>query len=142
MINSLDELEKSNLSDSEFHLVMNHANMACDLVKNQADVAFGADEIVRHHHGVPNGVGFSNQIEKLPLSSKIFVVAHCFALELLRYKELGGDPRPVIGELYKRYVGPDNAHIISALERAVKRFPQKDNALVMNALEKAVTKNN
>lgn len=120
-INSFEELEKAHLSEADWDLVFNHANEASQLVKNHPEAPVGSDEIIRHHHGAFNGKGFSNAIENLPDLSKIFIVAHHFVLELLRFKETGGQPRPVTEELFRRYPGPDIAIIIKALEKTLKK---------------------
>lgn len=120
-INSFEELEKAHLSETDWDLVFNHANEASQLVKNHPEAPVGSDEIIRHHHGAFNGKGFSNAIENLPDLSKIFIVAHHFVLELLRFKETGGQPRPVTEELYRRYPSPDIAIIIKALEKTLKK---------------------
>ena len=81
----------------------------------------GSDEIIRHHHGAINGKGFSNDIEKLPDLSKIFIIANHFVLELIRFKETGGQPRSVTEELYKRYPNPEATIIIKSLEKTLKK---------------------
>lgn len=120
-INSFEELEQAHLSESDWDLVFNHANEASQLIKNHPEAPLGADEIIRHHHGAFNGKGFSNTIEKLPDLSKIFIIAHHFVLELMRFKEVGGQPKPVTEELFRRYPSPDAALIIKALERTLKK---------------------
>lgn len=120
-INSFDELEKANLSEEDWDLVFNHAMEAAVLLRKHPEAPTGADEIIKHHHGATNGKGFSNSIEKLPDLSKIFIIAHHFVLELIRFKENGGEPKPVTDELYKRYPSPDVAIIIKALERTLKK---------------------
>ena len=120
-INSFEELEKAHLSEADWDLVFNHANEASQLIKNHPEAPLGADEIIRHHHGAFNGKGFSNAIEKLPDLSKIFIIAHHFTLELMKFKETGGQPRPVTEELFRRYPSPDAALIIKALERTLKK---------------------
>ncbi len=120
-INSFDELEKAHLSETDWDMVFNHANDASQLIKNHPEAPVGADEIIRHHHGAFNGKGFVNSIEKLPVLSKIFIIAHNFVLELVKFKENGGDPKPITEELYKRYPGEDVASIIKALERTLKK---------------------
>lgn len=120
-INSFEELEKAHLSESDWDLVFNHANEASQLIKNHPEAPLGADEIIRHHHGAFNGKGFSNAIEKLPDLSKIFIIAHHFTLELMKFKETGGQPKPVTEELFRRYPSPDAALIIKALERTLKK---------------------
>lgn len=120
-INSFEELEKARLNEEDWDLVFNHASEASQLVKNHPEAPVGADEIIRHHHGAFNGKGFSNGIEKLPDLSKIFIIAHHFVLELIRFKENGGQPRPVTEELFRRYPSPDAAIIIKALEKTLKK---------------------
>ncbi len=120
-INSFDELEKANLSEQDWDMVFNHAMEAAVLLRKHPEAPTGADEIIKHHHGATNGKGFSNSIEKLPDLSKIFIIAHHFVLELIRFKETGGEPKPVTEELYKRYPSPDVAIIIKALEKTLKK---------------------
>ena len=120
-INSFEELEKANLNEDDWDLVFNHAHDAALLVKNHPDAPTGADEIIRHHHGAFNGKGFSNSIEKLPDLSKVFIIAHQFVLELIRFKEMGGEPRPITEELFKRYPAPEVAVVIHALEKTLKK---------------------
>ena len=91
------------------------------LIRKHPEAPAGVDEIIKHHHGASNGKGFSNAIEKLPDLSKIFIIAHHFVLELLHFKEIGGKPRPVTEELFKRYPGPEVANIIKSLEFTLKK---------------------
>lgn len=121
MINSFDELEKANLSEQDWDLVFNHAQEASILARNHPEAPPGADEIIKHHHGATNGKGFSNSIDKLPDLSKIFVIAHHFVLELIRFKQTDGEPKPVTEELLKRYSSPEAAIIIRALEKTLKK---------------------
>lgn len=120
-INSFEELEKANLNEEDWDIVFNHAMEASILMRRHPEAPNGADEIIKHHHGASNGKGFSNAIDKLPDLSKIFIVAHHFVLELIRFKETGGEPKPVTEELYKRYPSPEMAVIIKALEHTLKK---------------------
>ena len=123
-INSFDELEKANLSESDWEIVFNHSLEASNLMRKHPEAPMGADEIIKHHHGTSNGKGFSHSIEKLPDLSKIFIIAHHFVLELLHFKEIGGKPKPITEELYKRYPGPEVRPIIKALEHTLKKKNQ------------------
>ncbi len=120
-INSFEELEKAELPEDTWDAVFNHAHDAAILMKNHPDAPTGADEIIRHHHGAFNGKGFSNSIEKLPDLSKVFIIAHHFVFELVRFKERGGEPRPITEELYKKYPTPEVAIVIKALEKTLKK---------------------
>ena len=120
-INSFDEFEKANLSEEQWDMVFNHAMEASILIRKHPEAPTGVDEIIKHHHGASNGKGFSNSIEKLPELSKIFIIAHHFVLELLHFKEIGGKPKPVTEELFKRYPSPEVANIIKSLEFTLKK---------------------
>lgn len=120
-INSFDEFEKANLSEEEWDMVFNHAMEASILIRKHPEAPPGVDEIIKHHHGASNGKGFSNSIDKLPELSKIFIIAHHFVLELLHFKEIGGKPKPVTEELFKRYPSPEVANIIKSLEFTLKK---------------------
>lgn len=120
-INSFDELEKANLSEEDWDMVFNHAMEASVLIRKHPEAPVGVDEVIKHHHGASNGKGFSNAIEKLPNLSKIFIIAHNFVFELLRFKDLGGEPKPITEDLLKRYPHPDVVVIIKALEKSLKR---------------------
>jgi response regulator RpfG family c-di-GMP phosphodiesterase len=120
-INSFEELDETQLSEADWDLVFNHANDASMLIKSHPEAPMGADEIIRHHHGAFNGKGFSSSIDKLPILSKIFIVAHHFVFELIKFKENGGDPKPVTEELYKKYPSPEVVLIIKALEKTLKK---------------------
>lgn len=120
-INSMEELESINLTNADKELVLTHAREAALLIQNHPEAPLGADEIIRHHHGDLDGSTFSNNIDQLPDLSKVFIVAHHFVLELQKFKENGGDPKPVTEELSRRYPGPDIALIIKALEKTLKK---------------------
>ncbi len=120
-INSFKELETAHLNEADWELVFNHANEASQLIKNYPEILPGSDEIIRHHHGSFTGKGFSNDIEKLPDLSKIFIVANHFVLELVRFKQNGGQPRSVTEELYKRYTSADASIIIRSLEKTLRK---------------------
>ncbi len=122
-INSFDELEKAELNELDWELIFNHAHEAADLVINHPEAPIGSDDIIRHHHGSVHGKGFSNVIDKLPDLSKVFIIAHNFVLELIKYKEdgSGSEPKPITDELYKRYPSADALIIIKSLEKTLKK---------------------
>lgn len=120
-INSMEELEKGKLSEKDWDIVFNHANDAAQLIHTHPESPMGAELIIRHHHGAFNGKGFSNDIENLPELSRIFIVAHHFVLELMKFKEQGGQPRPITEELHKRYPSKNMSVIIRALEATLKK---------------------
>ncbi len=120
-INSFADLEKAELPEDTWDAVFNHAHDAALLIYNYPDAPDGADAIIRHHHGAFNGKGFSNNIDKLPDLSKVFIIAHHFVFELMRFKKLGGEARPITEELYKKYPTAEVGVIIRALEKTLKK---------------------
>lgn len=120
-INSFEELEHAGLSEEHWDMVFNHAFESSILIRKHPEAPAGVDEIIKHHHGASNGKGFSNNIDKLPDLSKIFIIAHHFVLELVLFKERGGEAKPITEELYKRFPSPDSMIIIKALEKTLKK---------------------
>jgi HD-GYP domain-containing protein (c-di-GMP phosphodiesterase class II) len=120
-INSFEELEREVISEEIWDLVFNHAIDASTFLRKHPEAPTGVDEIIKHHHGASNGKGFSINIDKLPDLSKIFIIAHEFVLELVKYKENGGDAKPIVEGLYKKYPSPEATIIIKALEKTLKK---------------------
>jgi HD-GYP domain-containing protein (c-di-GMP phosphodiesterase class II) len=120
-INSFEQLESSQLSEENWDRVFNHAFEASVLIRKHPEAPQGVDEIIKHHHGASNGKGFSNNIDKLPDLSKIFIIAHHFVLELVHFKEHGGEVRPITDELYLRFPSAEITVIIKALEKTLRK---------------------
>ncbi len=120
-INCYQELEGASFNERDWDKVFNHAFESAELVRKHSEAPVGVDEIIRCHHGTTNGKGFSNDIERLPDLVKVFIIAHHFVLELVLFKENGGDPKPVLDELYRRYPGAGVMNIIKALEKTLKK---------------------
>lgn len=120
-INSVEEFEKLQLSESDWDKVFNHAKECAALIQKHPEAPKGVDEIIRHHHGCSSGSGFSTNIDQLPDLSQIFIIAHQFVLELFLFKERGGTPKPIVDELYKRYPGAQTTLIIKAIEKTLKK---------------------
>ena len=125
-INSLEDLQARKLNEEDWDLVLNHANRAALLVeRHAAEAPEGVNDLIRHHHGVKNGIGFGKAITDLPDLSKIFIIANQFVFELLQYKEKGGEPKSITDELFKRFPGMEIAIIIKSLEKTLKKVKPK-----------------
>lgn len=59
-INSEEALIRSILSPEDKKRVKHHALDAVKLLKDYPQVPFGVDSLILQHHGMPNGIGFSN----------------------------------------------------------------------------------
>jgi hypothetical protein len=121
-ITTFDELESSGLSEEDWDLVFNHALEASIMVRKQSEVPLGVDDIIKTHHGSQNGKGFSTvNVNKFTIQQQVFVISCEFVRELLRYKEEGGEPTPIVGELYKKYPEPNTTKVIKALESVLRK---------------------
>jgi hypothetical protein len=119
LINTKEELLAANLVDIEKDLVLNHAVEAATLIYKYPNVPKGVEDLIMEHHGVPFGFGFTNNIEELSMTSQVFIIAHDFVLEILKYKENKTIPRSITADLHKKYPGKSCTKIINALEHSL-----------------------
>lgn len=59
MIHSEAELKNSNLGPKQRELVSKHAQLAAEMIQKYPHAPMGADQIIRQHHGITHGIGFS-----------------------------------------------------------------------------------
>lgn len=84
-IHSTVDLKKANLPITERLTVEKHAQVAAELVHKFPHAPMGADQIIRQHHGVLNGVGFSEHYGgNISPAAIVFIVAEEFTRILLR----------------------------------------------------------
>ncbi|MCO4795004.1 MAG: hypothetical protein KC493_14910 [Bacteriovoracaceae bacterium] len=121
-ISTFDELENKELSDEDWDLVFNHALEASIMVRKQSEVPLGVDDIIKVHHGSQNGKGFSTvNVSKFTPLQQIFVISCEFVREILKFKEVGGKPTPIVDELYKKYPHPETTVVIRTLEKVLRK---------------------
>jgi len=122
-INSFEELEKAEITEEQWDMVFNHALEGAVLIRHYPEAPLDIDNIIKHHHGSPNGKGFSvtGQEGKFDELSLIFIIAVEFVNELMSYKIKGGTPKPVIEELRSKYTNEESILIIDALEKTLKK---------------------
>lgn len=123
MITSFEELENADLDDEEWDQVFNHALEGAVMIRQFPEAPLDIDYVIKHHHGVQNGKGFSISIKdnNFDVDSLIFIISVEFVNELLRFKIKGGTPKPLIDELYKKYTNSESIRIIKALEKTLKK---------------------
>lgn len=119
LINSKSELAEANLSDEQRDLVLNHAVEAAALIYKYPNVPKGVEDLIMQHHGVEHGLGFNNNIEDLSMTSQIFIIAHDFVLEILKYKEHKTIPHSISADLHKKFPSSTCTKIINALEQSL-----------------------
>lgn len=122
-ISTFEELQANKLSEEKWDQVFNHALEATALVRNFPEAPLDVDTIIKHHHAAQNGKGFGvdNAYEALDFDSLIFMISVEFVNELLRFKSQGGEPRPLIQDLYNKYESANAIKIIKALEKSLKK---------------------
>jgi hypothetical protein len=120
-INSVQELANTTISVQERELVLNHALHGSQLVKKYPNIPKGVAELIKEHHGVSHGLGFSSEIETFSALSKVFIISYEFVLAFVRFKENKGEPRPITSDLYKKYPGDSCKTVIKALEKSLAR---------------------
>jgi response regulator RpfG family c-di-GMP phosphodiesterase len=121
IINSKADLAAANITESERDLLLNHAIEAASLIYKYPNVPKGVEELIMQHHGVNLGLGFSIDIDSLPTLSKVFIIAHDFVLELLKYKENKTVPHSLSADLHKRFPKRSCTKIINALEQSLNK---------------------
>jgi hypothetical protein len=118
-INSKDELAAANLPEEHHALVMNHALAASQLIHKYPNIPKEVEQLIKEHHGISHGLGFSNDIDILTIKSKVFIIAHEFVLNLIKYKDNKSAPRSLSEELYKKFPTASSVKIIKALEQSL-----------------------
>jgi len=87
MIRSDAELASSVLSKKDKELVRKHAQKSAEFIHEYPHMPMGADTIIRQHHGVLNGLGFSETFSgNLSPLTLVFIVAEECAHLVLKSK--------------------------------------------------------
>lgn len=99
-IKSKEELRTSKLEPRARELVEKHAQLAAELVHKYPHAPMGADQIIRQHHGVLNGVGFSDHFgANLSPMALVFLVAEEYTRLILAHEKQELDAKFLIREL-------------------------------------------
>ncbi len=92
-IHGAEDLRTAGLDARSKELVEKHAQVAAELVSKYPRAPMGADQIVRQHHGMLNGIGFSDHFgANLSPLAILFIIAEEFT-HILMAKE--GHPPPI-----------------------------------------------
>lgn len=121
-ISTFNELENAELNETLWDLVFNHAQDGATIVRKLQDAPLDVDTIIKNHHGTTTGRGFATENNKtdFPKLSLVFIVAVEFSNELLKFKEMGLKPRPIVEILKEKYDISKMKDIIHALEKTIK----------------------
>lgn len=116
-IKSESELKKSMITTKEKDLVNRHAQIAAELVSKFPQAPMGVDIIIRQHHGVAHGIGFSEHFSgNISPLAIVFILAEDFTRSILKYNEEFSTERK-IEDMRKRYTTQRFIKIIDVLEK-------------------------
>lgn len=91
-----DLMFRSDVSEKDKNVILEHARLAGELMKTFPRCPMGSDMIATQHHGMTNGVGFAvNFKDDISPLSKIIIIAEetaSFVLNELKKKEDGAKP--------------------------------------------------
>lgn len=121
LINTKEKLKKQAdvLTADQVSRIENHAMMASNLIQKFNHVPAGTDVIIRQHHGLPNGVGLTDQLTVAisPQAMQLMVVEDFVLLILaLEEKTLSKELLHLLSEqLLERFTGASYRKIVHAL---------------------------
>ncbi len=121
MIHSKKELELACLPEEEAELVNSHSQKSADLVVTLKEAPHGIGSLIRQHHGVLNGYGFTETYggNISPLSI-LFIVAEEYTRNILQF---GQDEKinldVVMLEMGRTFKSHRFAKILAALEKII-----------------------
>jgi response regulator RpfG family c-di-GMP phosphodiesterase len=119
IIRSDKELKASDLEPKEKELVNKHAQIAAELVGKFPQAPMGVDIIIRQHHGVAHGIGFSEHYSgNISPLAIVFILAEDFTRSLLTLNEMFNTQRK-IEEMRKTYKTQRFSKIIDVLEKII-----------------------
>lgn len=119
-IHDEEELDNSILSDLDKNRVRNHAlNSAKFLSKYYNSIPFGADTIVKQHHGSRNGIGLNNLSQNISPLAIVFIVAEEWALLALKNEDLEHkmDRTAIVNHLRTKYNLPAFKKVLAVLDQ-------------------------
>jgi hypothetical protein len=87
-ITTKEEMSKANLSSEQLKSVMYHANKSAEIIEKVNQIPIGVSALIREHHGVKTGVGFSEEISTaISPISMMFIVVEDFVSNFLKISD-------------------------------------------------------
>lgn len=122
IISEKDLLSDPRLTDADKKIVNEHANLASSMIKTYPKAPIGVDVIINQHHGMTNGIGFTDHFrEDISPLSKVIMIAEEVAegiLEQIRKKDKDLFNREeLLPKLREKYKSHSYRKIIDSLEK-------------------------
>lgn len=119
-IHSEEELRDSDIADDLKAIVKTHAQKSAEMIHAYPKIPMGADIVIRQHHGMMNGVGFSEFCGgNLSPLSIIFIVAEDTADHILKSENKALDKGALMAHLNGKYSTSRFKKMIDALEKSL-----------------------
>lgn len=111
------ELKKTNLPLPERLTVERHAQIAAELVSKYPHAPMGADQIIRQHHGMLNGIGFSEHYGgNLSPLAVVLIVAEEFTRIILKREDGNFNQKEMMQELKAEFPNARFQKVLQLLE--------------------------
>lgn len=120
-----DDVKKSNLSDKEKLVVLNHAQMSAKVVSQAKEIPMGIDVLIKQHHGSKMGNSLSEISMSISPLCIIFILVENYVNYILSENEREKKPEEIISfidSLFKKYPYPNYKKMIPLL----RTIPLKD----------------
>lgn len=116
-IHTNEALRESKFSDEEKEEIKKHAQASAALAAQYPKAPAGVDQIIKQHHGMMNGIGFSDHYsQNISPMAIVFILSEDFVDALMHAKENFSVPDK-ISQMRERYSTQRFKKIIDALER-------------------------
>lgn len=114
--------EVKNLDMETGDLVLNHANMAANLIQSYPKTPPGVDILIKQHHGTGSGVGFvQNYSSSISPMAIAFIVIEKYAYHILNYSssdlEDATTRRSIFHSLYEEFKLPSYKRVVDVLNK-------------------------
>ncbi|MBY0517919.1 MAG: hypothetical protein K2P81_13500 [Bacteriovoracaceae bacterium] len=115
---SKEELRSAQFDPREKAVVEKHAQVAAEIVHKYPHAPMGSDQIIRQHHGMLNGVGFSDHFgANLSPMAIVFIVAEEFTRIIIAKENGPFNGRDMTRELRQTFTTSRFQKIIDLLEQ-------------------------
>lgn len=107
------------ITEKEKEIIINHARLCSEMVKNFPRCPMGADAIILQHHGTTNGMGFAlDYKDDISPLAKVLIVSEAFIDEIIKYKDSSRELNleEIIETIRTRFTKHTYKKIINCLE--------------------------
>lgn len=121
MIRNETELNNAILSKKDKELVMRHAQKSAEFIHQYPHLPMGADTIIRQHHGVLNGHGFSDTYSgNLSPLTLVFIVAEECAHLVLKSKFEELNRMKILYDMEQKFKTSRFKKMLDALDKVIE----------------------